>query len=58
MALEFPHPPWDYPMTKTAPPKVHWIRSNGFLLGLLLAVVVAFLLPGRDRAEGCFTRNS
>jgi sodium/bile acid cotransporter 7 len=25
--------------------KVHWIRSNGFLLGLGLAVLVAFLFP-------------
>lgn len=25
--------------------QVHWIRSNGFLLGLAAAVVVAFLLP-------------
>lgn len=30
-------------MTNTA--KVHWIRSNGFLLGLLLAVALAFVLP-------------
>lgn len=25
--------------------KVHWIRSNGFLLGLVLAVIVAFIIP-------------
>lgn len=25
--------------------KVHWVRSNGFLLGLVLAVIVAFIIP-------------
>jgi sodium/bile acid cotransporter 7 len=25
--------------------KVHWIRSNGFLLGLVLAVIIAFIIP-------------
>lgn len=33
------------------PKKVHWIRSNGFLLGLAAAVVLAFLFPepGSDK---------
>lgn len=39
-------------MTKTPPAKVHWIRSNGFLLGLLLAVALAFLLPGPGARGG------
>ncbi len=39
-------------MTRTNPPKIHWIRSNGFLLGLLLAVVLAFLLPGPGSRGG------
>ena len=25
--------------------KIHWIRSNGFLIGLVLAVIIAFLIP-------------
>lgn len=37
-------------MTKTA--NVHWIRSNGFLLGLLLAVVLAFVWPGPGAQGG------
>lgn len=32
--------------------KVHWIRSNGFLLGLVLAVIVAFLFPGPGSRGG------
>ena len=36
----------------SAPAKVHWIRSNGFLLGLVGAVVVAFLLPGPGSRDG------
>lgn len=39
-------------MKKDTPRKVHWIRSNGFLLGLLLAVVFAFLLPGPGARGG------
>lgn len=39
-------------MAGSAPPKVHWIRSNGFLLGLLGAVVLAFLLPGPGSRGG------
>lgn len=39
-------------MSKSAPPKVHWIRSNGFLLGLLFAVVLAFVLPGPGSRDG------
>lgn len=39
-------------MSKKSPPKIHWIRSNGFLLGLLLAVVLAFLLPGPGSRGG------
>jgi len=35
-----------------AAPKVHWIRSNGFLLGLMAAVGLAFLLPGPGSSEG------
>lgn len=33
-------------------PKVHWIRSNGFLIGLLLAVALAFVLPGPGARGG------
>jgi sodium/bile acid cotransporter 7 len=32
--------------------KVHWIRSNGFLLGLGLVVVLAFLFPGPGARDG------
>jgi sodium/bile acid cotransporter 7 len=32
-------------MAPSAPQKVHWVRSNGFLLGLALAVAIAFLIP-------------
>jgi len=32
--------------------KVNWIRSNGFLLGLAAAVVIAFLLPGPGARGG------
>jgi sodium/bile acid cotransporter 7 len=32
---------------------VTWIRRNGFLLGLLLAVIVAFLLPAPGSRHGC-----
>ncbi|SDT86242.1 solute carrier family 10 (sodium/bile acid cotransporter), member 7 [Verrucomicrobium sp. GAS474] len=32
--------------------KVHWVRSNGFVLGLGLAVVVAFLVPGPGSRDG------
>jgi sodium/bile acid cotransporter 7 len=39
-------------MTKTSPVQIHWIRSNGFLLGLVLAVAVAFLLPGPGARGG------
>lgn len=39
-------------MASAAPPKVHWIRSNGFLLGLVLAVIVAFLFPGPGSRGG------
>lgn len=39
-------------MKKDTPRKVHWIRSNGFLLGLLLAVVFAFLLPAPGARGG------
>lgn len=37
---------------KPAPPKIHWIRSNGFLLGLGLAVVLAFFFPGPGSDDG------
>lgn len=33
-------------------PKVHWIRSNGFILGLLAAVFLAFLFPGPGSKRG------
>ncbi len=39
-------------MSKKSPPRIHWIRSNGFLLGLLLAVILAFLLPGPGSRGG------
>jgi sodium/bile acid cotransporter 7 len=29
----------------SAPKRVHWIRSNGFILGMLAAVALAFLFP-------------
>ncbi|MCL2639997.1 MAG: bile acid:sodium symporter [Phycisphaerales bacterium] len=32
--------------------KVHWVRSNGFVLALLGAVVLAFLLPGAGAKGG------
>ncbi len=39
-------------MTKPAPPKVPWIRSNGFLLGLVVVVALAFVLPGPGARGG------
>lgn len=36
----------------SSPPKVHWIRSNGFLLGLLLAVALALVVPGPGSRNG------
>jgi sodium/bile acid cotransporter 7 len=38
-------------MTRPAP-KVHWIRSNGFLLGLVAAVALAFIAPGPGARGG------
>jgi len=35
-----------------APQKIHWIRSNGFLIGLVLAVLLAFWLPGPGSKNG------
>lgn len=50
MALEFPHALGDCLMSQ--PKKVHWIRSNGFLLALLGAVGLAFLFPDPGSDDG------
>lgn len=39
-------------MTTVVPNQVHWIRSNGFLLGLVAAVALAFVLPGPGSKDG------
>lgn len=40
-------------MSSPAPTRrVHWIRSNGFVLGLFLAVILAFILPGPGSKNG------
>ncbi len=39
-------------MDNRTPHKIHWIRSNGFLLGLILAVAFAFVLPGPGARGG------
>lgn len=48
MALEFPNSMGN---RVNQPAKVHWIRSNGFLLGLFGAVLLAFAFPepGSDK---------
>src|SRR5690606_5233178 len=38
--------------TSSVLPLVHWLRSNGFLLGLAAAVLFGFLLPGPGSREG------
>jgi solute carrier family 10 (sodium/bile acid cotransporter), member 7 len=35
-----------------APPPLHWMRSNGFLIGLIAAVALAFLAPGPGARGG------
>ena len=40
------------PVTTAVPNRVHWIRSNGFLLGLVAAVALAFLWPGPGSKNG------
>jgi sodium/bile acid cotransporter 7 len=40
------------PKLTAAPKKAHWIRSNGFILGLLAAVALAFAFPGPGSARG------
>ncbi len=39
-------------MVRKSPPIIHVVRSNGFLLGLLLAVAMGFLLPGPGARGG------
>jgi len=38
--------------SKPAPVKIHWVRSNGFILGLLAAVGLAFLFPAPGAKDG------
>lgn len=35
-----------------ASPPVHWLRANGFIIGLGIAVLLAFLLPGPGSRNG------
>jgi len=42
----------DRPVEYHSPLKVHWIRSNGFLLGLMVAVGLAFVMPGPGARGG------
>ncbi len=39
-------------MAATSSPKISWVRGNGFLLGLVLAVVAAFVFPGPGARGG------
>jgi len=38
--------------TKSAHRKTHWLRANGFVLGLCFAVALAFLFPGPGSSKG------
>lgn len=40
------------PAAEPAPQRVHWIRSNGFILGMALAVLLAFLYPEPGSRQG------
>jgi len=40
------------PSPPSPPAKVHWVRSNGFLLGLIGAVILAFLFPAPGARGG------
>lgn len=42
---------------RDTPPKVHWIRGNGFILGLVLAVLAAFLFPEPGSRDGWIRPN-
>jgi sodium/bile acid cotransporter 7 len=50
VALEFTHALGNRLMSQ--PRKIHWIRSNGFILGLLGAVVLAFFFPEPGSDDG------